>query len=307
VVDPEAPGRLVIKEVAAPQAGPTEALVQVEAISLNRGEAMIAQVAEAGVRPGWDLAGTVIKQAANGTGPQTGSRVLGSVPSGSWAEQVAVPTHRLAKLPANVTFAQGATIPTAGLTAFRALQKGGLLLNKRVLITGSTGGVGQFALQLARLGDAYVIGTVRQPHQEKMVREMGANEIIVGDDLSSGRVYGPYHLIIDLVGGKVLESAIPQLSTGGTCVVAGGSASSSTTIDFMSLIRAGRTTIYVLNMYAEFDNRPRSEDLAWLAQLVAEQKLQTSIEVEASWHDAGEVAQHLLRRQFTGKAVLHLE
>jgi NADPH:quinone reductase-like Zn-dependent oxidoreductase len=307
VVDPEAPGRLVIKEVAAPQAGPTEALVQVEAISLNRGEAMIAQVAEAGVRPGWDLAGTVIKQAANGTGPQTGSRVLGSVPSGSWAEQVAVPTHRLAKLPANVTFAQGATIPTAGLTAFRALQKGGLLLNKRVLITGSTGGVGQFALQLARLGDAYVIGTVRHPHQEKMVREMGANEIIVGDDLSSGRVYGPYHLIIDLVGGKVLESAIPQLSTGGTCVVAGGSASSSTTIDFMSLIRAGRTTIYVLNMYAEFDNRPRSEDLAWLAQLVAEQKLQTSIEVEASWHDAGEVAQHLLRRQFTGKAVLHLE
>ncbi|GHO63034.1 hypothetical protein KSC_019260 [Ktedonobacter sp. SOSP1-52] len=74
----------------------------------------------------------------------------------------------------------------------------------------------------------------------------------------------------------------------------------------MSLIRAGRTTIYVLNMYAEFDNRPRSEDLAWLAQLVAEQKLHTSIEVEAPWHDIGEIAQHLLRRQFTGKAVLHL-
>jgi NADPH2:quinone reductase len=306
VVDPEAPGRLAIKEVAAPQAGPAEALVQVEAISLNRGEAMMAWVAEAGVRPGWDLAGTVIKQAANGTGPQTGNRVLGSVPSGSWAEQVAVPTNRLAELPAHVTFAQGATIPTAGLTAFRALQKGGLLLNKHVLITGSTGGVGQFALQLARLGGAFVVGTVRQAHQEKMVREMGADEIIVGDDLSSGRVYGPYHLIVDLVGGKMLESAIPQLSTGGTCVVAGGSASSSATIDFMSLIRAGRTTIYVLNMYAEFDNRPRSEDLAWLAQLVAEQKLQTSIEVEAPWHDVGKVTQDLLRRQFTGKAVLHL-
>lgn len=306
VVDPEAPGRLALKEVAAPQAGPAEALVQVKAISLNRGEAMMARVAEAGVRPGWDLAGTVIQQAANGTGPQSGSRVLGSVPSGSWAEQVAVPTHRLAELPAHVTFAQGATIPTAGLTAFRALQKGGLLLNKHVLITGSTGGVGQFALQLARLGGASVVAAVRQVHQEKMVRELGADEVIVGDDLSSGRGYGPYHLIVDLVGGKMLESAIPQLSTGGTCVVAGGSASSSATIDFMSLIRTGRTTIYVLNLYTEFDYRPRSEDLAWLAQLVAEQKLRTSIEVETSWHDVGEVAQRLLRRQFTGKAVLHL-
>lgn len=59
-------------------------------------------------------------------------------------------------------------------------------------------------------------------------------------------------------------------------------------------------------MSAIFDHRPRSEDLTWLAQLVAEQKLQTSIEVEAPWHDVGEVAQRLLRRQFTGKAVLHL-
>src|SRR5689334_21639043 len=68
VVDPEVPGRFVIKEVEAPQPGPAEALVQVEAISLNRGEVVRAMTAEAGWRPGWDLAGTVIKQAANGTG-----------------------------------------------------------------------------------------------------------------------------------------------------------------------------------------------------------------------------------------------
>jgi NADPH2:quinone reductase len=306
VVDPEVPGRLAIKEVEAPQAGPSEVLVQVEAISLNRGEVMGAMHAEAGWRPGWDLAGTVIKQAANGIGPKAGSRVLGSVPSGSWAEQVAVPTNRLAELPPTVTFAQGATIPTAGLTAFRTLQKGGLLLNKHVLITGSTGGVGQFALQLARLGGAYVVGTVRNAYYEKMVREAGATEVIVGDDLSSAKAYGPYHLIVDLVGGKTLESAVPQLAPGGICVIAGGSASSSATIDFGALIRTGRVTLYVLNMYAEFDSRPRSEDLAWLAQLVAEQQLQTFIEVEASWHEIGEVAQRLLQRQFTGKAVLHL-
>ncbi len=306
VVDPEVPGRLAIKEVEAPQAGPSEALVQVEAISLNRGEVMGAMQAEAGWRPGWDLAGTVIKQAANGTGPKAGSRVLGSVPTGSWAEQVAVPTNRLAELPASVTFAQAATIPTAGLTAFRALQQGGLLLNKHVLITGSTGGVGRFALQLARLSGAYVVGTVRHTRHEKVVHEAGADEVIVGDDLAPARAYGPYHLIIDLVGGKTLESAIPRLSTGGTCVIVGASASPSATIDFGALIRTGRATLYALNMYAEFDSRPRSEDLVWLAQLVAERQLQTSIEAEASWHEIGEVAQRLLQRQFTGKAVLHL-
>lgn len=69
---------------------------------------------------------------------------------------------------------------------------------------------------------------------------------------------------------------------------------------------AGGVTLYKLVMFAELERRAASEDLAWLAQLVAEQQLQTPIEVEAFWHDIGEVAQRLQQRQFTGKAVLHL-
>lgn len=190
VVDPDAPGRFVIKEVEAPQPGPSEALVQVEAISLNRGEVMVAMTSEAGWRPGRDLAGTVIKSAANGGGPKIGSRVVGMADTAAWAEQVAVPTNRLAELPARVTFAQAATFPTAGLTALRAVEKGGCLLNKRVLITGSTGGVGLFAHQFARLGGAFVVGTARQTRHEAVVREAGADEVIVGDDLESARAYG---------------------------------------------------------------------------------------------------------------------
>jgi NADPH:quinone reductase len=306
VVDPEVSGRLAIKEVEAPQPGPSEALVQVEAISLNRAEAGMATIAEAGRRLGWDLAGTVIKQAANGTGPKVGSRVVGMVNAGSWAEQVAVPTDRLADIPASVTFAQAATLPIAGLTALRALEKGGFLLSKRVLITGSTGGVGLFANQLARLSGAYVVGTARQARNEALVREAGADEVIVGDDLEPARAYGPYHLIIESLGGKTLTSALSLLATGGTCVTIGWSAASEATIDVMNLVRTGRTTLYGLSMYHEFDSRPRSEELAWLAQQVARQQLRTPIEVEASWHDIGEVAQRLLQRQFTGKAVLHL-
>ncbi len=238
VVDPDVPGRFVIKEVEAPQPGPSEALVQVEAISLNRGEAMFAMEAQAGWRPGRDLAGTVIKPAANGAGPKVGSRVVGMVDAGSWAEQVAIPTNRLAELPDGVTSAQAATLPTAGLTALRALEKGGLLLNKRVLITGSTGGVGLFAHQLARQSGAYVVGTARQARNEALVREAGADEVIVGDDLEPARAYGPYHLIIESLGGKALESALSLLAPGGTCVTLGWSASpeATATIDVRNFI-----------------------------------------------------------------------
>ncbi|HEY6410303.1 MAG TPA: zinc-binding dehydrogenase [Ktedonobacteraceae bacterium] len=305
VVDPEVPGRLAIKEVEAPQAGLSEALVQVEATSLNRGEVLGAMHFEAGWRPGWDLAGTVIKQAANGTGPKVGSRVVGQVDAGAWAEQVAVPTNRLAEIPASVTFAQAATLPIAGLTALRALEKGGLLLHKRVLITGSTGGVGLFAHQLARLSGAYVVGTARHARNEALVREAGADEVIVGDDLEPARAYGPYDLIIDSVGGKTLESALSLLAPGATCVMLGWSASpeAKATIDLRNLIVTGGTTLTTLDG-REFHSHARY--LARLAQMVAEQQLRTSIAVEASWHDIGEVAQRLLQRQFTGKAVLHL-
>ena len=308
VVDPDVLGRFVIKEVEAPQPGPSEALVQVEAISLNRGEVMRAMAAEAGWRPGWDLAGTVIKQAANGTGPQVGSRVVGmpAPDAGAWAEQVAVPANMLAGIPDSVTFAQAATLPIAGLTALRALEKGGLLLNRHVLITGSTGGVGLFAHQLARLSGASIVGTARQTRNEALVREAGADEVIVGDDLEPARAYGPYDLIIESLGGKALASALSLLAPGGTCVTLGWSVSPSVTFDLRNFNVTGGVTLDGLRMSVELQRRSASEDLAWLAQLVAEQQLRTPIEVEASWHEIGEVAQRLLQRQFTGKAVLHL-
>jgi NADPH:quinone reductase-like Zn-dependent oxidoreductase len=228
------------------------------------------------------------------------------MPAGAWAEQVAVPTNLLAKIPDSVTFAQAATLPIAGLTALRALEKGGLLLNRRVLITGSTGGVGLFAHQLARRSGAFVVGTARHAHNEAVVREAGADEVIVGDDLSPARAYGPYDLIIESLGGNALKSALLLLAPGGTCVTLGWSASPEVTLDVRNFMVAGGVTLYKLVMFAELNRRAASEDLAWLAQLVAEQQLRTSIEVEACWHDIGEVVQRLQQRQFTGKAVLHL-
>src|SRR5215218_3155293 len=140
----------------------SEARVRVSSISLNRGEVRRAQAAEPGFNPGWDLAGTVEREAADETGPPAGARVVGLLPSGAWAELVAVPTNSLAELPENVPFGQAATLPVAGLTALYALEKGGGLLGRNILVTGASGGAGHFGVQLARLSGARVVALVRR-------------------------------------------------------------------------------------------------------------------------------------------------
>ena len=226
VVDPSAPERLVIRDFDYPSASPSEALVRVKSVSLNRGEVRTAFNAEAGLRPGWDLAGIVEQQAADGSGPRTGSRVVGMLRSGAWAEVVAVPTTILAEIPESVSFAQAATLPVAGLTALWALERGGLLLDRLVLITGASGGVGHFACQLARQAGARVVGVARQHDHAASVKEAGAHQVVVSEELSEARELGPYDLILELVGGCSLANALAMLAPGGVCVNFGASGSS---------------------------------------------------------------------------------
>src|SRR4029077_7079850 len=93
VVDPETPGRLVIRPVPEPTADRDEAVVRVHAISLNRGEVRRSGMAAAGWRPGWDLAGVVERAAADGQGPAVGTRVVGFLSEGAWAQRVVVPRN----------------------------------------------------------------------------------------------------------------------------------------------------------------------------------------------------------------------
>src|SRR3989442_638617 len=131
VVDPEAPGRLVIRPVADPVPDRGEAVVRVRAVSLNRGEVRRSAMAAAGWRPGWDLAGEVERAAADGSGPRVGARVVGLLPEGAWAERVAVPAHAPPELPGKGMLSEAATLPVAGLTALHALAKGGSPLARR--------------------------------------------------------------------------------------------------------------------------------------------------------------------------------
>lgn len=307
VTDPLAPAYLTIKEVDAPQAQPWEAIVRVQAVSLNRGEVSDAKDKGALYRPGWDFAGTVIEQAKNGTGPNKGSRVVGLLSMGAWSEQVAAPASMLAEIPDQVTFAEAATLPVAGLTALYTLRKGGMLLGKRILITGSTGGVGLFAHQLAAQSGAITTGIAGTEAKAKLVREAGADEVVVGDSaILSAHKSGPYDLIIDSVGGDTLAALLPLLAPQGICVAMGYSSSSTATIDMMNLVNAGGRTLYGFFLGEELNRHSAADDLHLLSRLVANGRLTPRIEVEAPWTDIGAVARSLIERKFSGKAVLRI-
>jgi NADPH2:quinone reductase len=303
VVDPEAPGRLVLRPVPDPAPDRGEAVVRVHTISLNRGEVRRSTMAPAGWRPGWDLAGTIARPAADGSGPRVGTRVVGLLSEGAWAEQVAVPVHALAELPHKVTFSQAATFPVAGLTALYALAKGGQLLGRRVLVTGATGGVGDFAIQLARLAGAHVTGSARRADQAAAVQELGAHEVVVGDEIPASP---RYDLVIESVGGRTLATALAALERAGVCVTLGVSASAEVAFDTRAFFVSGRTTLYGFYLFSELGAEPAKVGLQRLAGLVAAGQLMPHISVEQPWTEIAKVAEDLMARRFPGKAVLTL-
>jgi NADPH:quinone reductase-like Zn-dependent oxidoreductase len=205
-----------------------------------------------------------------------------------------------------VTFAQAATLPVAGLSALYALAKGGLLAEQPVLITGATGGVGDFALQLARLSGARVVAHIRRPEQEAEVREAGAEAVVIGNDLPAEKPFGPYHLVVDSVGGKTLGTALSQLAEAGVCVSLGASAGTAVTFDAAQFFLIGRASLYGFILFDELKIEPASLGLARLSSLIARGKLIPRISVESPWTRIADVARQLLERSYPGKAVLHI-
>ncbi|HEY1569584.1 MAG TPA: hypothetical protein VGF68_21310, partial [Solirubrobacteraceae bacterium] len=149
VHDPDSPHGLRLGEAADPTADPGQALVRVEATSLNFGEvAFLADHAQPGDVAGWDAAGTVVATARDGSGPAAGSRVVTFGWAGAWGELRAVDADQLAVLPDGLDAGAAAALPVAGVTALRALRRLGAVIGRRVLVTGASGGVGRFAVQL---------------------------------------------------------------------------------------------------------------------------------------------------------------
>jgi NADPH2:quinone reductase len=303
LVDPSVNGKLALAEAEAPTPRADEALVRVHAISLNRGECNRAQNSAAGVLLGWDFAGIVEQAAANGLGPKAGGRVVGVINPGAWAELVACPAANLAVLPDNVTFEQAATLPVAGLTALYALDRASGLTGRNVLVTGASGGVGNFAIQIAKHGGATVTGLVRQEKHAQSARDAGADNVVADETGEAARAHGPYNVILESVGGPVLANAISMLAPSGLMVVYGVSMGGQMTLDSTLFLRT-RGTVSGLAVFTELQRETASVGLGRLARMVSQGAIKPLISVEAPWDQIGDVARGLLDRTYPGKAVL---
>jgi NADPH:quinone reductase-like Zn-dependent oxidoreductase len=299
---PDARGNVELREVYEPVPLSGQALVRVKAFSLNRGETKRLADKQDGERTGWDVAGVVERAAGDGSGPSTGTRVVGLSSNEGWAQLAAIDTNVLAALPEGVSYAQAATLPVAGMTALKALDTIGTVLGRRVLVTGASGGVGRFALQLAKMAGAQVVGVSSNAERAQGLIDLGADEVI--EKLEP--VGGDFDAIVEGVGGASLAAAIQRIAPFGAIV--SFASSDPGPVEFPTRAFFGRAPgarLHGFYLFGILEHEPTgSQDLARLLALVAEGRLECSIDHEESWRDAPAAIEALLERRIAGKAVL---
>jgi NADPH:quinone reductase-like Zn-dependent oxidoreductase len=290
------PAGPVIAAVDDPRPASGEALVAVRAFSVNRGELDLLQARTDGWRPGQDIAGVVVEQAADGSGPAAGARVVALVEQAGWAELAAVPVSRLAPLPAQVGIEQAAALPLAGLTALRTLRLAGGLLGRRVLITGANGGVGRIQIQLAAAAGAEVTAVAR-PQHEKELLALGASSVVADPAAADGL----YDLVADWVGGPSLAAGLGKVAPRGT-VVLGSSNTEKTPVNIYDFFghEGAQLVSYLSYAYPE----PPGPDLTTLAGLVAAGRLDPAVGLTFPWTRLRDALTALAERRISGKAVL---
>jgi NADPH:quinone reductase-like Zn-dependent oxidoreductase len=206
---------LEIKDLEQPVPKDNEVVIRVRAASVNPLDWRMKSQ-----RPGVDVAGQVVAVGGTGTLFKPGDAVLG-ICKGAFAEYVCAPEAKLVPKPENVSFDQAAAVPIAGLTALQGLRdKGHLQPGQKVLINGAAGGIGTFAVQLARLLGADVTGVCSTKNVE-LVRSLGADRVIdyINDDFTQDSQR--YDLLLDNVGNRTLSAMRRVLSPNGKCVMAG--------------------------------------------------------------------------------------
>jgi NADPH:quinone reductase len=295
---PDAPGRTALDDVPEPEPAAAEALVAVEAYSVNRGETFLLEAPREGWRPGQDVAGRVQRAAADGGGPAAGTRVVAHVPAGGWAPRVAAPTTALAALPDEVAATAGSTLGVAGLTALRLLRFSGTLIGKRVLLTGASGGVGHFLTELATAQGARVTAVSASRERGERLLALGAAEVVTDVDDAKG----PFGVIFESVGGTTFEAAVARLVPHGTLLWFGGASGEPATLTFFTAVSAAYAKIVPFSYWRT--GADDGEDLATLVRLVAGGHLHPEIGVQADWRETPQVLVDLAERRIRGNAVL---
>ncbi|MFZ0379366.1 MAG: zinc-binding dehydrogenase [Solirubrobacteraceae bacterium] len=290
-----------LDEVPEPPTARDEALIQVEAFSINRGETFLLERPGRDWRPARDVSGRVIRAAADGSGPAAGEQVVGHPQQAGWAQLAAVPSNALAVLPERVDVARAAALPLAGLTALRLLRASGAVAGLRVLLTGASGGVGHYLTELASATGASVTAVSASPERAERLLALGAAHVVQ----SVEDAIGPYDVAFESVGGSSLPQALMLLAKGGRLIWFGQASRMPSQLDFFDFFAQTGATI----RHFDHDDSavPDSRDLATLVRLVASDRLHPEIGVVADWTQTASVLEDLRERRIRGNAVLRID
>jgi NADPH:quinone reductase-like Zn-dependent oxidoreductase len=309
------PDVVELKELDTPVAGDDQLLVKVHAASVNpidwhrmRGQPYFMRMSEGLSKPkntglGADVAGRVEAVGRNVTHFQPGDDVFG-MSIKTLAEYVRLSPEGVAPKPTNLTFEEAAAVPLAGLTALQGLRdKGGIQPGQKVLINGAAGGVGTFAVQIAKSFGADVTGVCSTRNVE-LVRSIGADQVVDYTQEDFTRSGKRYDLILDAVCNRSLSALRRVMKPDGTIVMAGAAKGRSGGRPVLRLLRAVLMRRFVSQTVAPYMTKRSRDDLVLLKDLIEAGKVRPVIDRSYPLNEVAEAMRYLEKGHAQGKVVI---
>jgi len=307
---------LALKDIAKPEVGNKEVLVRVHAAGVDRGawhlmtgRPYLLRIAGYGLRRpknpvrGREVAGVVEAIGADVTRFRPGDAVMG-IGEGTFAEYARAREDKLVPKPASLTFEQAAAVPISAGTALQAVRdQGKVQPGQKVLVIGASGGVGTFAVQLAKTFGADVTG-VASTAKVDLVRSIGADHVIdyTRDDVADGRQH--YEVILDIGGNRPLSHLRRALTRQGTLVLVGGESGDRWTGGMGRQVLAVATSAFSRQNMRMFINKERSADLEYLTELIDAGKVTPIIDRTYALRQTPEAIRYLEEGHSRGKIVI---
>jgi NADPH:quinone reductase-like Zn-dependent oxidoreductase len=307
---------LRLADVERPDIGDEEVLVRVRAAGLDRGVwhimagmPYLIRIAGYGLRRprtaglGSELAGVVEAVGTNVTQLQPGAAVFGTC-SASFAEYAAARPDKLARMPANLTFEQAAAVPVSAVTALQALRdRGRVQAGQRVLVIGASGGVGTFAVQIAKAFGATVTG-VCSAAKVDLVRSLGAEHVIDYTRADITDDGGRYDLVLDIGGNRPLSQLRRVLTPDGTLVIVGGEGGGRWTGGIQRQLGATVMSLFVRQRLGTLLANENSADLDALRALIETGAVTPAIDKVVALDDVPAAIRDLAAGHVRGKIVI---
>ncbi|MGZ4708077.1 MAG: NAD(P)-dependent alcohol dehydrogenase [Acidimicrobiales bacterium] len=304
-----------LTDLDQPEIGSDEVLVHVHAAGLDRGtwhsmtgRPYLMRIMGFGFRapknrvPGLAVAGTVAAVGSTVTRFAVGDEVFG-VSRGAFAEYAAAREDKLTRKPSNLTFEQAAAVPVSATTAIQGLRAGGIEAGQKVLIIGASGGVGTYAVQLAKALGAEVTG-ICSTAKVDLVRSLGADRVIdyTEEDFTDGS--SRYDLILDIGGNTRLSRLRRALTPAGTLVIVGGENKGNWTGGFGRSLRAPLLSLFVRQRLTMLASKEQHPDLEAVTELIEAGSVTPSVDRTYPLDQAQDAMRQLEAGQVRGKVVI---